>query len=106
MRLVRIAWVSTALIIVPMALAELSLPKEVLGKVEGAMDFCAQADPQSASKYQAKKKEFAQGATDDELADARGSQEYKDAYKASTDELSKQSKEQGRKSCATALAGK
>ena len=106
MRIARMAWVFTALMLAPLAVAELSVPKEVLGKVEAAMDFCAQADPQSADKYQAKKKEFSQGATDEELSEARDSQEYKDAYQSSTDELSKQSKDEAKKTCAAARSGK
>jgi len=106
MRIFRIACLCAVLAFVPLALAKLAVPNEVLGKVEGALDFCAQADPQSASKYQEKKKDFVQGASDEEVAEARSSQEYKDNYQAATDELSKQSKDQAKNSCAAALAGK
>jgi hypothetical protein len=106
MRRSRIACISAILLLGPLALAKLPVPNEVLGRVEGALDFCAQADPQSADKYQAKKKDFAQGATADELADARASQDYKDAYQSATGEMSKEPKEKGKKTCAAALAGK
>lgn len=106
MRIFRIACIAAILTLASLAMAKLSVPFGVLGRVEGALDFCAQADPQSADKYQAKKKEFSQGATDQELAEARDSQDYKDGYQAGTDEMSKQSKDEARKSCATALAGK
>ncbi len=89
-----------------LALAKLPVPNDVLGRVEGALDFCAQADPQSAEKYQAKKKDLMQGATAEELADARASQEYKDAHQSTTDEMSKQPKEKAKNTCAAALAGK
>jgi hypothetical protein len=106
MKIFHITGVASMLLLGSLALAKLSVPSVVLGKVEGALDFCAQADPQSADKYQAKKKEFTQGATDEELAEARDSQEYKDGYQSSTDEMSKQPKDEAKKSCAAALAGK
>ena len=97
----------SAIVMLPLlALAKLPVPNEVLGKVEGALDFCAQANPQSASKYQEKKKAFVQGASDEEVAEARASQDYKDNYQSATDELSKQPKDQAKKSCAAALEGK
>ena len=104
MKIFRITGVAAVLLLASLALAKLSVPSVVLGKVEGALDFCAQADPQSADKYQARKKEFTQGATDEELAEARGSQDYKDGYQSSTDEMSKQSKDEAKKSCAAAAA--
>jgi hypothetical protein len=106
MKIFHITGAGALLLLSSLALAKLSVPNVVLGKVEGALDFCAQVDPESADKYQAKKKEFAQGATDEELAEARDSQDYKDAYQSSTDEMSKQSKDEAKKSCAAARAGK
>jgi hypothetical protein len=106
MKIFRITGIAAVLLLASLALAKLSVPSVVLGKVEGALDFCAQADPQSAEKYQARKKEFTQGATDEELAEARGSQDYKDAYQSATDEMSKQSKDEAKKSCAAARSSK
>ncbi len=106
MRMFRIACVSAVLALAPLALAKLPVPNEVLGKVEGALDFCSQADPQSSDKYQEKKKAFVQGASEEEVTEARASQEYKDAYQSATGEMSKQPKEEAKKTCAAALAGK
>ncbi|HMK22927.1 MAG TPA: hypothetical protein VK466_11380 [Terriglobales bacterium] len=106
MKILHIACVSAVLTLGPLAFATLPVPSGVLGKVEGALDFCASADAKSADKYQEKKKEFAKGATADELADARASQDYKDGYQSANDELSRQSKEEVKKTCAAALAGK
>jgi hypothetical protein len=61
MRISRIA--SAILILAPLALAKLPVPNGILGRVEGALDFCSQADSGSVEKYQAKKREFVQGAT-------------------------------------------
>jgi len=106
MRAFCITLVAAILTLASLAVAKLDMPNGILGNVEGALDFCSQADAQSANKYQAKKKEFSQGATDEELAEARDSQDYKDAYQSSTEELSKQSKDEAKKTCAAALSGK
>jgi hypothetical protein len=97
----------SAMVVLPLlALAKLPVPSGLLGKVEGALDFCAQADPQSAAKYQEKKKAFVQGASDDEVAEARASKEYKEGHDSAADEMSKQSKDETKKTCASALQGK
>jgi len=106
MRIFRVVFMAAILALASLAVAKLSIPYAALGRVEGGLDFCAQADPQSADKYQTKKKEFTQGATPEELAEARESQDYKDSYQSANDELSKQPKDEARKSCAAALAGK
>jgi hypothetical protein len=88
------------------AFAKLALPNEIFGKIEGALDACAKANPSSASKYAEKKKELAQGASDQEVAEARATDEYKQGYTAGSDEISKQSKDQVKKACASALESK
>ncbi len=105
MKLFRIAVLSAMVALAPLALAKLPVPNGLLGKVEGALDFCAQADPQSAAKYQGKKKAFVQGASDNEVAEARASKEYKEGYDSAGDEMSKQSKDESKKTCAAALEG-
>lgn len=105
MKIFRIVCFSAILVVTSLALAKLSVPNEVLGRVEGALDFCSQADPQSADKYQEKKKALVQDASEQELAEARASKEYKENYDAATEEMGKQPKEQAKKTCA-ALAGK
>jgi hypothetical protein len=106
MRKFRIVCLSAVLALSPLALAKLALPNDLFGRIEGALDFCAQADPQSAAKYQEKKKDLVRGASDQEVAEARASKEYKDGYDSATDELGKQPKEQVVKSCAAALEAK
>ena len=106
MRMFRIVCVSAILMLVSLATAKLAVPNAVLGQTEGALDFCAKADPQSAEKYQEKKKTLVQGASEEELADARGSDEYKEAYQSATDEMSKEPKAEVKKTCSAALAGK
>jgi hypothetical protein len=43
---------------------------------------------------------------DQEVSEARASQEYKDAYQSATDDMSKQPEDEAKKSCAAALSGK
>lgn len=95
-----------ALVLSTAAFAKLAVPNDILGKVEGALDTCAQLDPSQASKYQEHKKALTQGASEDEIAAARASQEYKDGYEAGTKEMKSQPKEQTKKQCAAALEGK
>lgn len=101
-----IACVFAALVFAPLALAKLAVPNDAFGSIEASLDFCAQVDPQSASKYQEQKKLLVQGASDQEVAEARASKEYKDAYDAVTEEMGKQPKEKAKKTCAAALEGK
>ena len=106
MKIVRIVGFLALLGFASLAFAKLALPNDIFGKIEGALDACAKADPQSASKYSAKKKELTQGATDQEVADARASQEYKQGYAAGSDEIAKQSKDQAKKTCSATLESK
>lgn len=106
MKIVRVICLSGVLVLTSVAFAKLALPNDIFGKIEGGLDACAKVDPQSASKYAGKKKELTQGATDQELAEARATDEYKQGYAAGTDEIEKQSKDQAKKTCAGALESK
>lgn len=106
MKTVRVVCLSGMLALTSLAFAKLALPNDVFGKIEGALDACAKADPSSASKYMEKKKQLAQGATDQEVSDARASDEYKQGYAAGSDEISKQPKDQAKKACVAALESK
>jgi hypothetical protein len=106
MKILRVVGFSAILALAPLATAKLPVPYEVLGQVEGALDFCSHADPQSSDKYQEKKKAFTQGASEKEVAEARASKEYKENYDAATEEMGNQPKEQTKKTCAAALEGK
>jgi hypothetical protein len=106
MKILRIACLGSAIALSQLALAKMPLPNEAFGRIEGALDFCAQADTGNAAKYQQQKKVLVQGATDDEVAEARASKEYKENYDAATEEMGKQPKERAKKTCAAVLAGK
>lgn len=106
MRMFRIVCLSAVLAVSPLALAKLALPNDAFGRIEGALDYCSKADPQSAPKYQEKKKVLVQGASDQEVAEARASEEYKGGYDSATDEMDKQPKDQVKKTCTAALEAK
>jgi hypothetical protein len=89
-----------------LAHAKLALPNEAFGRIEGALDSCSQIDSKSAAQYQELKKSASQGATDEEVATARASKEYKEGYVASSDELSKKPPAEALKTCTAALETK
>jgi hypothetical protein len=106
MKTFRIACLSAALMLAPLALAKLAIPNDAFGTIEASLDFCARVDPQSAAKYQEKKKFLVQGASDTEVAEARASKEYKDGYDAATEQMGKEPKEKMKKTCAAGLEEK
>lgn len=105
-RIFRIACLGAAITLPQLAAAELPLPNEVFGRLEGTLDFCAQVDPQSAAKYLEQKKYLVQGASEEEVAEARASKGYKEGQESATKEFSKQPKDQAAKACAAAVGSK
>jgi hypothetical protein len=106
MRMFCTVCLSAVLALSPLALAKLSFPNDAFGRIEGALDFCSKADPQSSAKYQERKKVLVRGASDQEIAEARASEAYRGGYDAATDEMDKQPKDQVKKTCTAALEGK
>jgi len=102
MKMNRLASFAAAVLISQFALAKVPYTNEQFGKLEGTLDFCAQADAPSAEKYQARKKQLAKDATESELAEARDSEDYKKGYGWISEELSKASKEDVMKACKAA----
>lgn len=105
MRLYRILCLSAVIALPQLALAKLP-PNSALGQVEGTLDFCAQVDPQSAAKYQELKRLLVQGEPEKEVAEARKTTEYKEAYDAISEALGKVPKDQAVKACTSLLESK
>lgn len=84
----------------PAAHGKVPLPNGAFGKIEANLDVCSEADSKSAAKYQEAKKKLTHGATAEEVKAARDSQEYKDAYSETKQELEKEPKAEVAKSCA------
>jgi hypothetical protein len=105
MKIFRILCWSAVIVIPQLALAKLPFTNNAFGKVEGILDFCAKADPPSASKYQKQKKALVKDVPEKEVAEARQSQEYKDAYDAVGAELGKEPNQKVAEACAASLEG-
>jgi hypothetical protein len=105
MKIHRTLCLVSALVITPLALAKLPFSNDAFGKVEGTLDFCAQTDTASASKYQERKKMLVKNIPEKEVAEARASQEYLDAHGEVTAELEKLPKEKVVQACTAFLNG-
>jgi len=88
-----------------LVVAKLPLPNDVLGRMEAVLDTCAQVNPTMAAKYQEGKKTLVQGASSQEVAQARATKEYKEAYDQAKAQLDKEPKEQTAKTCAASMEG-
>lgn len=87
-----------------LALADSAVTGESLGKLQSTLDFCAQRNPQTALKYREQAKELLQGAAEKEVAEARRTEEYKEAYKANRAALAEVPKENVAEACNDLLA--
>lgn len=103
MRVQRILCFAAALLLPELAVAKLPFSNELFGKAEGTLDFCSQVDPPRAEKYQEKKKLVVKDLPEKEVAEARESDEYKSAYKSTTEEAAKGPKDEAVKSCGVLL---
>jgi hypothetical protein len=103
MRSLHVLCLAAALVLPLLALAELPFSNDLFGRVEGTLDFCAQADPSNAPKYQEKKKTLVKDLPEKEVAAARQTSEYQSAYKSTTEEAAKGPKDEAVKSCTAAL---
>ena len=105
MKIQRIVCLAAAILVPQLASAKLPFSNDAFGKVEGTLDFCAQADPQSAPKYQEQKKQLVRDIPEQEVSNARNRQEYKDAYEWISTELGKVPKNKAVESCRASLEG-
>ena len=92
-----------ALIIPVCAVSAPPVPPKALGNVEAIVNFCVRVDQESADKYKSLQKAVTHDMTEKELAEARDSADYKEAYDAVTGELEKIPAEKAPKSCRAAL---
>jgi hypothetical protein len=105
MKIHRVLYLSSMIALSQLALAELP-SKAALGQVEGTLDFCARVDTQSAAKYEEQKKRLVKDVPEKEVAAARESTEYKEAYDAISEALEKGPKDEAAKACTSFLASK
>jgi hypothetical protein len=81
------------------ALADLPMSRPALGQLEGILNFCAKVDPSMAKQYQERSALLLGKASDKDLADARDSDEYRQAYDAVSAELAKVEKDHAVQTC-------
>ena len=105
MKIHRILCLGAALVVPQLVLAELPLPNDAFGKVEGTLDFCAQIDSGAAAKYQQQKQLLVRDVPENEVAAARETTEYKEAYAWVSDELGKLPKDKAARACSASLEG-
>jgi hypothetical protein len=105
MRIYRIVCLSAAFLLPQLAVAKLPLPENSLGKLEGILDFCAQVEPQEASKFEAHKKSLFGDASDEEIADARRSRDYDEGHNEISDKLAKVPNDKAVRACSAYLNG-
>jgi len=103
MKMTAVICLAMAIAIPELALAKLPFDNSMFGKVEATLDVCSQADPPSASKYEAKKKELVEGVPEQEVAEARDTKEYKDSYEEAKTQLGKESKQDVLSACKALL---
>jgi hypothetical protein len=103
MKILRTLGLGAAILLPQLALAKLPFSNDAFGRVEATLDSCTQADPAGAPEYQERKKALVRDVPEKEVAEARASQEYKDAYDATTTEIGKQPKEKVVEACAASL---
>lgn len=106
MKIRRIPWALTALVITQLTLADAPFSKRSLGMLEGTMAFCVQSDPAAAAKYQAQVQSMLRGRPATEVAKARDTSEYHSAYDSVTSALGDAPKEQVKQACADLLTRK
>ena len=105
MKIHRIVCLAAAIVIPQFALAKLPFSNDAFGRVEGTLDFCVQADPQAAPNYQAQKRQMVRDVPEQEVSEARSTQEYKDAYEWMSNELGKVPKDKAVQTCRVSLEG-
>jgi hypothetical protein len=89
------------LALAPFAWADGPTPKgHALGVAESALKYCAPLDPVAADGLRQRIKELVQGASDQQLAEVRSSDEYRKAYDSVVDFVAKIDPHNAKRFCA------
>ena len=106
MKINRILLVCAAITIPQLTMAKLPFTNDEFAKVERTLSFCSNLKPESAAKYQEIAKRYVGNAPAKELAEARKTPEYKEAYESSGALLANLPKEQVNEACSAFLKTK
>jgi len=98
LRILSLVWLSTVLAVPQVFAGE--LPSSAgLGHMESLLDSCSKTDPQSAPNLKKQRERLVQGVSEKDLAKVRAADEYKAAYKESSEQFEKASKDEAKQAC-------
>lgn len=85
------AWLASAwLALTPLVFADTPAPSaQVLGVTESVINYCGPIDPAAADRLRQMIKQLVQGASEQQLAEVRKSDEYRKAYDSVVDFVAK-----------------
>jgi hypothetical protein len=106
MEINRILLLSAAITIPQLATAKLPFAIDEFAKVERTLGFCSELNPESAAKYQEMAKRYVENVPERELAEARNTPEYKEAYESNGALLADMPKEHVIEACNAFLKAK
>jgi hypothetical protein len=106
MKLHRIVFACTLIMLPQLLNAKLPFSNDAFGKVEGILAYCAKVNPESAVKYQDAAKALVKDASEKEVTEARNSVEYKESIDSINAQLEKAPKENSIKACRDYLNSK
>ena len=99
MRIDRILLVCSAICIPQFALADLPFAIDEFGKLETTLKVCSDLQPESRAKYQDIEKRYVGNVSEKDLAEARKTPEYKEAYDSNAEFLANLPKERVIEAC-------
>jgi hypothetical protein len=106
MKFNRVLLVCAAITLPQLTMAKLPFAIDEFAKVERTLTFCSELDPSSAAKYQEVAKRYLGSAPEKELAEARNTPEYKEAYESNGALLAEMPKEHIIEACSAFLKAK
>jgi hypothetical protein len=106
MKFNRLLLVCTAITLPQLTMAKLPFAIDEFAKVERTLSFCSELNPGSAAKYQEMAERYVGNAPEKELAEARITPEYKEAYESNGALLADMPKEQVIEACNAFLKAK
>ena len=100
------AWLASAwLALTPLVFADTPAPNaQVLGVTESVINYCGPIDPAAADRLRQMIKQLVQGASEQQLAEVRNSDEYRKAYDSVADFVGKVDEHNAKRACSESLA--
>ena len=102
----RILLVCAAITLSQLTMAKLPFAIDEFAKVERTLTFCSELNPASAAKYQEIGKRYIGNTPEKELAEARNTPEYKEAFESNGALLAEMPKEHVIEACNAFLKAK